>query len=67
LTLTLPSLKDERDPFPPGIVDKQSRSSIGGADGVGRDGAVVKITRLAIRGYVLAKKCVFAFNWWDAA
>jgi hypothetical protein len=66
LALTLPSLKDERDPIPPGIIDPQCCGSIGRADGVGRNSIVIKITRLAIRGHVLAKKRISAIDWWDA-
>jgi hypothetical protein len=66
LSLTLPCFKDERHPFPPRIVDPQCCSSIGWADGVGRDGIVIEIARLAIGGNVLAKKRLFASDGWNA-
>ena len=65
-SLTLPSFENKRYPLPPGVVDEQRCSSKCWADGVGRDSIIIEITRFAIRGHILAEKCVLTRDWWDA-
>lgn len=47
-------------------MDPQGGSGKGGANRLGRDGAIIEVSWLAVGRNVLAKERVASFDWWDA-
>jgi hypothetical protein len=50
---TFPGLEDKRDAFPSWVVDPQCGCGEGWADRILRNGVVIEVPRLAVRGDVL--------------
>ena len=67
VTHTFASLENERDTFPPGVVNPERGGSVRGADGVWRDSIVIEVPGLAVRRDVLAKERVVPLDGWDRA
>jgi len=63
---TFASPEDEWYTFPSRIVNPDGSGSEGGTDRVGWDGAVLEISRLAVRRNVLAKKSIATLDGWDS-
>jgi hypothetical protein len=64
---TLASLENERDTFPPWVVDPDSGRSEGRASRIGWNCIILQIAWLPVRCNVLTKKSVGPLDWWDGS
>lgn len=65
--LTFAGLEDERHALPTRVVNPKRGGGESWAVGIARDGFIIQVPRLAVRGYVLSEERVLVLDRRDGA